>query len=184
MILLRPDYLLFETSEGQVVPCSAELVAVELIGEAIDRLDAELVRQAATAVLHYFSQDLGYKTVSVGQFADALETALTKLGVQVKSAGAEQPGEIAMSDLRALVSRADKAFELGFFPKLRDELRARLESCPRTVRFFGLRACVKELMGVRRWNRRCQRLNDQIVEFMRDCMGSEAAPGSCDVVIC
>jgi hypothetical protein len=184
MILLRPDYLLFQTSGGDAIPCSAELVAVELIGEAIHRLDAEVVRQAATAVLHHFSQDLGYTTVSVGEFADALETALRTLGISVSSAHPESTDGMEFSDLRKLASGSGKAFELSFFPKLRDELRARLESCPRKVRFFGLRDCVKELAGTRRWNRRCQALNDQIVEFLRDCMHNEAAPNSCDVVIC
>jgi hypothetical protein len=184
MIQLHRDYLYFETSQGQIVPCSAELVAVELIGEAIHRLDPEVVQQAATAVLHYFSQDLGYQTVSVSEFAEALESALRTLGVTVRSASAEIEDEVVTSDLRELASEAGRAIELSFFPKLRDELRTRLGGSPRKLRFCGLRGCVKQLIGTRRWTQRCQTLHDQIVEFMRDCLHNEAPANSCDLVIC
>jgi hypothetical protein len=180
---MHSDFLLFETSQGQIIPCSAELVAVELIGEDIHKLDPEVVRQAATAVLHYFSQDLGYQKVSVNEFADALACALRTLGVSVRSSNSEQEEEVVVSDLAKLAASSGEAFELCFFSTLRAELRSKLGACPRQLRFCGLRSCVKQLMGVKRWNQRCQKLNDQIVAFLRDCLDSEAPANSCDVVI-
>src|SRR3569833_1988255 len=71
MIQLRPDCLIFQTSQGELIPCSAETVTIELIGDASSVLDPEIVREAASAVVHYFKHDLGRETVSVAEFSDA-----------------------------------------------------------------------------------------------------------------
>jgi hypothetical protein len=181
MIQLHPDYLLFETPAGKVIPCSAELVAVELIGDAAGGLDPAIVEQAAAAVLHYFRQDLGWATVTVGEFSHALEQALQALGVHPNM---ESPmAEVRNFDLRQLAAASDRTFELSFFPKLREVLRSRLGESPTLVRFYGLRGCVKQLVGAKRWSNRCQALNDQIVDFLRACLETESAQTSCDLVI-
>jgi hypothetical protein len=182
MIQLHRDYLLFETSKGQIIPCSAELVAVELIGEAIESLDPDLVQQAANAVLHYFKQDLGWTTVSVGEFSRALEQALTALGLNILSTPADERTP-ASCDLRRIAAGVDRGFELSLFPRLRQEMRTRLGEAPQMLCFHGLRGCVKQLVGAKRWTHECQALNDQIVEFLRACLSSEAPSGSCGLVI-
>lgn len=183
MIQLHRDYLLFETSQGEIIPCSAELVAVELIGEAADSLDRELVQQAANAVLHYFKVDLGWSTVSVGEFSRALEQALASLGVNIQSSEGDDQRQKSC-DLRRLVTGDERGLELSFFLRLRQEMRARLDETPKAkvVSFHGLRGCVKELVGAKRWSNRCQTLNDQIVDYLRACWTTDAA-GSCELVI-
>lgn len=182
MIQLHHDYLLFETANGQLIPCSAELVAVELVGEAAGTLDPELVKQAASAVLHYFKEDLGCATVSVGDFSRILEQALQALGIGSESVPAQAVAPRSC-DLTELATGADRAFELSFFSLLRDEMRARLGTAPGVLRFHGLRGCVKQLVGTKRWSPRCQTLNDQIVEYLRACLATESTARSCGLVI-
>lgn len=181
MIQLHRDYLLVETSPGQIIPCSAELVAVELVGEAAGTVDAAIVREAAAAVLHYFRQDLGWTTVSVGEFSRALEQALQALGVQLE-APANQT-QVRSIDLRQVASSAERGFELSFFSKLRHLLQATLEESPKILRLHGLRGCVKQLVGAKRWTNQCQNLNDQIVGYLRACLESDSSVKSCDLVI-
>jgi hypothetical protein len=88
------------------------------------------------------------------------------------------------SDLRALATESGKGFELAFFVGLRAELRAKLRESPCVLRFKGLRGCVKQLAGARRWNGRCQQLNDQIVDYLRTCLLSEKRPAACSLVVC
>jgi len=155
-------------STGETIPCSAELVTIELIGQAVEGLDPELIRHAAASVLHYFKHELGRSFVTVGEFSAALETVLRGLGLKVRSAEESVPGPaIEEADLRLLACEALKGFELAFFPRLHDELSRKLHRGPRVMRFKGLRGCVKQLMGARRWSGRCQQLNDQIVDFIR-----------------
>jgi hypothetical protein len=96
---------------------------------------------------------------------------------------AEPPRRITESDLRRLACESGKGFELAFFPLLRDELRRHLNQSPQVVRFNGLRSCVKQLAGARRWSGRCQQLNDQIVDYLRHCLSNEQRPGSCSLMV-
>ena len=198
MIALAYDCLLFQTSGGESIPFSAEMISVELTGEGIGAFDPEFLKNAASAVFHYFKHDLGRVTVTVGEFAGALEKVLRGFGLQ--SEADEQNGEhvpdfptadddlpagrrVLKSDLRTLACESGKGFELFFFPRLRDEMRQQLLHDPEVLHFRGLRSCVKQLTGARRWSPRCQTLQDQIVEFLRNCFTSEASQPNCALLV-
>ena len=186
MILLAQDCLVFQTSAGEGVPYSAEMISVELLGDAADLFDQEFVRHAAAAVFHYFRNELGRDTVTVSEFTLALERVLRgfKLEAAQQSAAETEPTpRVLLSDLRRLVVEAGKGCELFFFPRLRDELRTQLQRDPQLLCFQGLRSCVKQLTGSRRWTTRCQSLHDQIVEYLRSCMVQEKSGTACALVV-
>src|SRR5256885_10293357 len=68
MILLRHDCLVFKTMDGECIPCSSEEVTLEIIGDAIELLDQQVIKQASAGVLHYFKAELGKTTVTVAEF--------------------------------------------------------------------------------------------------------------------
>jgi hypothetical protein len=183
MIQLHPDYLIFQTSQGELIPCSAESVTIELIGEASSVLDQETVRQAAAAVVHYFKQELKQETVSVGEFSRALEKVLNSFGYEV-SATANEAREVsvAVADLEEIASRSND-FELGFFQNLRSEFHRHFESGLDVLSFQGLRPSVKMLVGRKRWCHRCDALSDQIVDFLRECLTRENRESSPALVV-
>jgi hypothetical protein len=187
MILLRRDCLEFKTSSGETLPCSAQQMTVELMGEAAGMVDEDLVKNAAQAVLHYFKHELGRTSVTTAEFSQALEQVLRGLGFEVQSTAKVMSGgpppRVIDSDLRLLACQSGKGFELIFFNKLREELRLKLTEAPQVLRFNGLRGCVKQLVGAKRWGMRCQRLNDQIVEYLRTCLSAEYAGKSCALVV-
>ena len=174
MISLSQDCLLFELASGESIPFSSEMISIELMGDAAGKFDPAIIQDAAASVFHYFKHDLARQTVSVGEFAEALEKALRGLGFNVRAA---EPGKSKAAssgtDLRALARESGDACELFFFPRVRDELRAQLRDSQRVARFRGLRACVKHLTGARRWSPRCQSLHDHIVSYLRECLGAE-----------
>jgi hypothetical protein len=184
MITLASDCLLFELTNGENVPLTAEMISVELSGASAGTFDPHFVQHAANAVFHYFKHDLGRLTVTVGEFAWALETVLRGFGLSartIEKTGAQR--RVLESDLRHLASECGKGCELFFFPRLRDELRQQLQQTPQVMRFRGLRACVKQLTGAQRWSLRCQALQDQIVEFLRECLSADAREGACSLVV-
>ena len=183
MILLRPDCLVFKTSSGENVPCSAQEVTLELLGDAVNQLDEEMVQSAAHAVLHYFRTELERTVVTIGEFAETLAKVLRELGLEVQTATQDPVQRIVDSDLRPLAIGNDGVCELVFFQMLRAELRSRLETAPQVVRFNGLRCCVKQMVGARRWTQRCQELSDQIVDYLRDCLCAEARGGRCALLV-
>ena len=72
MIQLHTDCLVFETLDGETIPCSAQDVTVELLGDAAHELEPHMITEAAEAVLFHFKVDLGRNSVSVGEFTMAL----------------------------------------------------------------------------------------------------------------
>jgi hypothetical protein len=188
MIRLKTDCLIFQTSDGELVPCSAEWVALELMGEGGGLIDPAILHHVSAAVLHYFKHDLRREFVSVGEFVLALEKALRAFGLTIYAD--TEPGRLPAaqqsvldSNLHELARSAGKGFELLFFPHLRQELRSKLGQSPRVLRFHGLRGCVKHLAGAERWTPRCQNLNDQIVDYLRSCWQTERASHSCALVV-
>ncbi len=174
MITLAADCLLFQMATGEQMPFSAEMISVELLGDTTEHFDAEFVRHASSAVFHYFKHELQRQTVSVSEFAQALEKVLRGFRLAApKSAEAAAMAGVRESDLGLLASESGEGCELFFFPRLRDELRRQLQHAPRVLRFRGLRGCVKHLTGARRWSNRCQQLEEQIVQFLRQCLGVE-----------
>ena len=183
MILLRSDCLVFEMSNGEHIPCSATNVTVELMGSAVDHLDREVVQHAAAAVLHYFREELQRESVTLSEFTTALEMALRGLGLNVVCDAPAKAARVADADLRRLATEAGKVFELGFFVRLREEVRKELHAAPELIRFSGLRGCVKQLVGARRWSPRCERMSDQIVDYLRGCLVQENPSQPCGLLV-
>lgn len=183
MITLAADCLLFKMAGGESIPFSAEMISVELLGETADLFSAEFVRHASHAVFHYFKHDLGRKVVSVHEFSHALEKVLRGFVLNAKTAAAQPSAEVAESDLSQLATESGKGCELFFYPRLRAEFREQLTRAPRVLRFRGLRSCVKELAGSRRWNERCRRLEEQILDFLRECLSSESRSANVSLIV-
>ncbi len=183
MITLGHPCLLFEMHNGESVPLSAEMISVELTGDKTECFDTHFVQHAAQAVFHYFKHDLGRLTVTVAEFAGALESVLRGFGVMaVAEATPARPGVIE-SDLQKLANESGCGCELFFFPRLRAEMRRHLRQSPGVLHLRGLRPCVKHLAGARRWSRRCQTLHDRIVEFVRASLQVEPHHGNCALMV-
>lgn len=184
MTHLRPDYLVFKISTGESIPCSAETVTVELMGDAVQFLDQQLIKDAAESVLYYFKTELKRTCVSVAEFSRALEKVLRGFGLEVRADGpSDEQEQVVYGDLAQLAVECGPGCELIFFPRLRQELRDKLSQSPRVLRFDGLRRCVKNLTGAKRWSLRCQALSDQIVEYMRGCLSERRGMTACALVV-
>jgi hypothetical protein len=173
MIALASDCLLFRTPSGESMPYSVDMFSDELAGTSLESFDPEVVHHAASAVFHYFKHELGRQTVTVGEFAGALETVLEKFASSpAPGTQPRQPG-VAESDLFGMAREVGEGCELFFFPRLRAELRQQLQLGPRVLRFHGLRGCVKQLIGAHRWTDRCKDLEGQIVAYLQECLSAE-----------
>lgn len=182
MIALKSDCLLFQLNNGESIPCSAAMISVEIVGEAANSPDAEMLRHAAASVFHYFKVELDRETVTVGEFSLALEKVLQHLGYTIHT-GAQAQEEVSQADLGGIAREAGDSLELFFFPRLREEMHHRLSQSPRVLRFSGLRGCVKQIARARRWSPRCELIQDQIVAFLRECMTHESEKPECALVV-
>lgn len=141
MIALHTDCLLFQLTNGESVPCSAEMITVEIVGEVDGLLDPEMLQHAASSVFHYFKIELEREAVTVGEFSLALEKALHHLGYTIHAHDpGGLPGNISDTDLARLVSDTSDGLELVFFPRLRAELRSSFASHPALCVFMDCAA--------------------------------------------
>jgi hypothetical protein len=184
MIALQSDHLIFELTNGESVPCSAEMITIEIAGNSEGLIDAEMLRHAAASVFHYFKCEMQRETVTVGEFALALEKVLRSFGLTLY---ADEPPPLAATvletDLRSFAGESADSLELFFFPRLRHELRQQLRQSPRMLRFRGLRGCVKQLAGARRWSARCEKIQEQVVGFLRECLTAEPEQPNCALLV-
>lgn len=184
MITLASDCLVFEMAGGETIPFSAEMISVELTGDNAGVFDPEFIKHATNAVFHYFKHDLERHTITLGEFAGALEKVLRGFNFETAVPEPPQPKpRVIESDLRRLADESGNGCELFFFHRLRNELRQQLDQAPQLVRFRGLRGCVKQLAGARRWSPRCQTLHEQIVDYLRHCLTLEAERKRCALLV-
>jgi len=181
MILLKPDYLILQTSTGEQIPCSPEWVSLQLAGDKNLSADPEMLQNISAAVLHYFKNELQRDSITMEEFAIALEKVLRGLGVKVDMGSSSNP--VVDADLDTLARQSGEAWELFFYSGLREEVKRMLGSSPRILRFRGLRTCAQHLASSPKWNHRCQVLNDQILEYLRTCWKMESTNQSCALVV-
>ncbi len=184
MIALAADCLVFELPSGESIPYSADMVSLELAGDTIDLFEPEFVWHATKAAFHYFKHELGRQRVSLGEFAGAVDKLLRGFAVTARLPTQTDSGPRVLEyDLCRLAHESGQGCELVFFPRLRAELQRHLKQTPQVVRFRGLRGCVKQLTGARRWSMRCQTLEGEIVDYLRECLNAEAAPAEVALVV-
>lgn len=185
MIALASDCILLRQPNGEFLPTSSAAIAIEVVTEGESPFDEEFVKEASAAVLHYFKKEKGRDSVTVSEFAEALEKVLKGFEFEPATATATGGGSLRVveADLQQLAAESGGTFELDFFPRLRDVMRSRLQQSPQLLRFRGLRKCVKQLTGARRWSARCESLQEQIVEFLRECLHAEPHPEACSLVV-
>ncbi|HEY1490073.1 MAG TPA: hypothetical protein VGF90_03455 [Verrucomicrobiae bacterium] len=184
MIALQSDHLIFQLTNGESVPCSAEMITIEIAGNAQGLIDTEMLRHAAASVFHYFKCEMERQSVTVGEFALALEKVLRGFGLTLY---ADTPppltDEHLADDLGRIARESSDSLELFFFPRLRDALRAQLRQSPRVLHFRGLRGCVKQLAGAQRWSARCEQMQEQVVGYLRECLTAEPDQKACALVV-
>ena len=170
MIQLHTDCLVFETSEGESIPCSAHDVTIELLGDALNEIEPSLITEATEAVLYHFKIDLDRTSIKVSEFTIALEQILRGFGYKIMAAGEEDEianHSAAETDLHHLAHQAGEGLEMVFFCTLRDQIHADLHGQPELLKVKGLRDAVHKLTGTKNWGPRSQKLNDQIVDYLR-----------------
>lgn len=173
MIALSSNCLLFRTKTGESLPLTPEMISIEVLKEAEAGFDEEFVQHASDAVFHYFRHELGRDSVTVAEFAAALEKVLKSFAKPEATPPPAPQVAVAETHLDQLAAESGAGCELLFFPALRTQLRQHLSARPRVVRFRGLRPCVKRMTGARRWTTRCRILEERIVAFLQECITAE-----------
>ena len=124
-----------------------------------------LAPEVAQAVLHYLRHDFIRPVIERDTLEMILRRSLTGIGCPAIARHFELASSSPSINLAALAKEAP--MEMIFFQRLAGIVDEKVTSLSSVLRLEGLRACVLALSGTSSWRGPCQRLNDEIVHFIR-----------------
>ena len=124
-----------------------------------------LAPEVARAVLHYLRNDFIRPVIERDTLEMILRRSLTGIGCPAIARHFELASSAPSINLAALAQ--DRPMEMVFFQRLATVVDEKVTSLSPVLRLEGLRSCVLALSGASSWRGSCQRLNDEIVHFIR-----------------
>jgi len=146
---------------------------IEIAGKNGELPEKDIIREAILAVVHYIKNDLKKEAIPTDEFSEMLEAVLEGFGYHVKAIvknGVREEKEMRETvcvNLDEIVSDNKNCYELFFFDQLAKTIKESLEKSPNVLYINGLQECVKKIVGVNKWTKKCSRLSDEIVCFAR-----------------
>ena len=162
MIQLRENIAWVSAADGTRKPFDeGRLVA------SIQRATGEplLAESITAAVYRYACDKRADQTIPAQEVAELVMSALKMFGLADVAEAYRQRSEWAEIQLNQLASTG--SFELGFYRQLDSELHALTGDQPARLHLRGMRACVMQLRGARRWGESCRALANEILSFVR-----------------
>lgn len=177
MIAFADGMPLVELEDGRAVAFQKEWIVRALIRAAHKAgfsqwwLAEHVVESVSLSLASYFSENVITVPHLAGRIRDALQAiGYSEIGEHLALG---MPGE--RLDLAALAKEAGAGYELLFFNRLREALRALIGKGTTEFDVVGLAPCVKHLRARKSWSRSCEALQEEIVSFVRTQTAGEAA---------
>jgi len=126
--------------------------------------------QVADSILYYFKKESCITSVTTVEIRELVSKVLAKIGAdEVAQSFSPLPPRFNLS-LHAIAIQSGPGFELMFFNRLRERLKAisgRAFSC---VNLYGLKSTVKFICGRKSWRRRCIEFEREILDAAHDIL--------------
>lgn len=123
-------------------------------------------QQVAKVIIDYLETDGPGMVIPADDIRTTVCHVLRKIGAQdVAEAFETLPPRIRIS-LATLARESRTGFELEFFDRLRREIEHGMGGDVSCLVFSGMKSAVKYLAGRRRWRRRCQELESEILSHI------------------
>ena len=170
MIQAHDDIAWVKFNDGHLVPFDEHrlVLSIHSIAERAGHEDWLLAESIARAVHVYAVKCVADSVIPSSQIAEVVATILAMLGFKELSEAYTNQQHRAAIHLGDLATRVGTAFELEFFRQLDHALGASTDRRLSVLEVDGLRACVMQLRGARRWTAGCRRFAEEIVEHVRE----------------
>jgi hypothetical protein len=170
MIQLCDDMAWVKLADGRLAPFDEHRLAVSIHRAAENNgvSDWWLAESVAAAVHMYTVNSRSDGIIESGEIVEVVAQVLATLGYKTVSEAYGGGTDHVAIDLDELTRRMDAAFELEFFQRLDRALGAAASQRFLVMEVNGLRACVMQLRGGRRWSEGCRRLAEEIVAHVRE----------------
>ena len=170
MIKALEDIAWVKFEDGRMAPFDEQRLALSIqdVAERAGHPDWWLAESVAAAVHAYAIKCRSDGVIPSREIVEIVVAVLATLGFEKISqayAGDKHSAAIHLNDLAV---REGAAFELEFFRQLDQALAAASDRRLSVIEVDGLRACVMQLRGARRWTAGCRKQAEEIVDYVRE----------------
>lgn len=170
MIQLQEDVVWVKFEDGHLAPFDEQRLALSIqqVAERVGSPDWWLAESVAAAVHVFVGRSRSDGVIQSSEIAEIVAAVLSTLGYEnISRAYGSGTNRVAIQ-LNELMGRMNAALELEFFQRLDRALGAAASHRIQVMEVNGLRACVMQLRGTRRWTTGCRKLAEEIVEHVRE----------------
>jgi hypothetical protein len=170
MIRAHDDIAWVKFDDGHMVPFDERRLALSIqnVAERMGEADWWLAESIAAAIHAYAAKCLSNSIIASNEIADVVVSVLSVLGFKKLAQAYANQRRRAAIHLGELAGHVGAAFELEFFRQLDHALCAAADRRLSVLELDGLRTCVMQLRGGRRWTAGCRRFAEEIVEYVRE----------------
>jgi hypothetical protein len=169
MIRLDQDVLWVQAGDGRLTPFDEQRLAISIqrAAEKVGHFEWWLAESIAAAVHAFAVKSRSEPIMPSGEISEVVAAVLATLGYDWISEAYTAGADRVAIHLNELAWRTNAGFELEFFQQLDHALGAAADRRLVAMRLDGLRACVMQLRGARRWTAGCRQLAEDIAEHIR-----------------
>jgi hypothetical protein len=141
------------------------IISLEKAANRAGHVQWPLAPDVAQAVVYYLRHDFARPQIERDTLELILRRSLEGIGCPAIARHFELATSSPSINLAALAREAP--LEILFYHRLSALVDEKVSTLASVLRLEGLRACVLSLTGSASWRASCQRLNDEIVHFIR-----------------
>ena len=170
MIQAHSDIAWVKFDDGHLAPFDEQRLALSIqnVAERRGETDWWLAESIAAAVHAYAVKCHSNSIIACNEIADVVVSVLSMLGFKELARAYANQRRRAAIHLSDLAGHVGTAFELEFFRQLDHALCAAADHRLSVLEVDGLRTCVMQLRGARRWTAGCRQSAEEIVEYVRE----------------
>jgi len=128
--------------------------------------DAWIADDIARGILLYFKERFSQASISIEEFFQKIESTLRAIGFPDVAGNLKQSVPPARLSLCRVAEEAGEGYELFFFQLLHQRLREAEDRGTTQLLCSELRPAVARLCETKHWNRRCEALQSEILDFL------------------
>lgn len=168
MIALREQLPLLRLGREEVVHYEESWLK-EIIKDAAERSgcgDSWFADDIAKGIVLYLKERFPANSIGIEELFEKIARTLRAVGFDHVAGHLEPFAPPARLSLSRLAEAAGPGFELRFFQLLGERIEVLRSQGTRQVHCSELRDAVSQLCSTRRWSRKCQDLQDEILDYV------------------
>lgn len=177
MITIRDQLPLLRINRCEVVHYEESWV-MDLIRQAAARAgmrDAWIAEDIARGIVLYFKERFTHNSISIEEFFGKIDGTLRAIGFADVAGNLRRSAPPAQLSLSRVAEEAGSGYELLFFRLLGDRLDEARRRGTTQVSCLELREAVTRICAAKQWNRRCEELQSEILDYLTSGMTRRSA---------